>query len=65
MYNNNIIKFQESTTILNACAKKVWKIIECTMYMICEHKSTKLNDSKYYNVSLTIQLNISHLLIHS
>ena len=26
-----------------------------------KHKSTKLNGSKYYYVSLTIQLNISHL----
>ena len=24
-------------------------------YMICKHKSTKLNSSKYSNVSLTIQ----------
>ena len=29
--------------------------------MICRHKSTKLNTSKYCYVSLTIQLNISHL----
>ena len=29
--------------------------------MICKHKSTKLNNSKYCYVSLTIQLNISHL----
>ena len=31
MYSNNIVKFQESTTILNACTKKkVWNLIECT-----------------------------------
>ena len=30
MYSNNIVNFQESTTILNACTKKVWKFIECT-----------------------------------
>ena len=30
MYRNNILNFQESTTILNACTKKVWKLIECT-----------------------------------
>ena len=29
---------------------------------LIQHKSTKLNNSKYFNVSLTIQLNISHLL---
>ena len=29
-YSNNIVNFQESTTILNATTKKVWKLIECT-----------------------------------
>ena len=29
--------------------------------MICKHKSTKLHDSKYCYVSLTIQSSISHL----
>ena len=32
MYSNNILNFQESTTIVNACAKKVWKLIEYTTY---------------------------------
>ena len=32
MYSNNIVNFQESTTILNACKKRVWKLIECTTY---------------------------------
>ena len=36
MYSNNIMNFQESTTILNACTMKVWKLIECTTYM-CLH----------------------------
>ena len=30
MYSNNILNFQESMTILNACTKKVWKLIEGT-----------------------------------
>ena len=30
MYSNNIVNFQESTTILNAHIKKVWKLIVCT-----------------------------------
>ena len=34
MYCNNILNFQESPTILNACTKKVWKLIECTTYII-------------------------------
>ena len=33
MYSNNILNFAESTTILNACTKKVWKIIEYTTYI--------------------------------
>ena len=32
MYSNNIVNFQESTTILNVCSK-VWKRIECTTYL--------------------------------
>ena len=35
MYSNNILNFQESTTILNACTKKVWKLIERTTYVAC------------------------------
>ena len=35
MYNKNILNFQESTTILNACTKKVWKLIEGTTYFLC------------------------------
>ena len=30
LYGNNILNFQESTTILNAHTKNVWKIIVCT-----------------------------------
>ena len=33
MYSNKILNFQESTTILNACTKKVWKLIEGTPYI--------------------------------
>ena len=33
MYRNNIVNFQESMTILNAYTKKVWKLIQCTMYI--------------------------------
>ena len=32
MYSNNILNFQEPTTILNACTKNVWKLIEFTTY---------------------------------
>ena len=30
MYSNSILNIQESTTILNASTKKVWKLIEFT-----------------------------------
>ena len=33
MYSNNILNFQESTTILYTCTKKVWKLIECSTYI--------------------------------
>ena len=32
-YSKNIVNFQESTTILNAHTKKVWKLIEGTTYV--------------------------------
>ena len=34
MYSNNILNFRECTTILNACTKKVWKLIEGTTYIL-------------------------------
>ena len=33
MYSNNMVNFQESTTILNARTKKVRKLIVCTSYI--------------------------------
>ena len=33
MYSNKILNFQESTTILNACTKKVWKLIKWNTYI--------------------------------
>ena len=33
MYSNNIVHFKKSTSILNACTKKVWKPIEDTTYI--------------------------------
>ena len=32
MYSNNIVNFQDSTTILNTHTKNVWKLIVCTSY---------------------------------
>ena len=33
LYSKNLLNFQEFTTILNACTKKVWKLIDCTTYV--------------------------------
>ena len=41
------------------------KYIWFSLVWFCKHKSTKLNSSKYCYVSLTIQLNNSHLFTHS
>ena len=38
MYSNNIVNFQESTTILNAHTKKVWKLIVCTSFIYKNQK---------------------------
>ena len=36
-YGNKIMNFQESMTILNACTKNVWKLIESPMYFSSYH----------------------------
>ena len=33
MYSTNVLNFQETTTILNAQTKNVWKFIVCTWYI--------------------------------
>ena len=58
MYSNNILNFQESTTILNACTKKVWKLIECTTYLFknypvsqkCSHSINMVKDQTSHEV---------------
>ena len=44
MYSNNILNFQESMTILNACTKKVWKPIEGTTYLKIQNFLKVLNE---------------------
>ena len=49
MYNNNILNFQESTTILNACTKKSGKLLNAPHNSI-QHYSfvcTQLNSFMY------------------
>ena len=46
---NNILKFQESTTILNVCTKKAWKLIERTTYLIHMYKKNlALNNLQWF-----------------
>ena len=49
MYSNNIVNFQESTTILNAY-KKVWKLIEGTMYIPERHRLLLMGYRLYGNL---------------
>ena len=49
MYSNNIVNFQESTTILNAQTKKVWKHIVCTSYSLYAYIMHILNVSVCVN----------------
>ena len=45
MYKNNILNFQVSTILLNACTKKkIWKPIEGTTYILCGRIRTKKPD---------------------
>ena len=46
MYSNNIVNFQESMTILNACTEKDWNLIECTTYVT---DSISNCDNRYAN----------------
>ena len=43
MYSNSIVNFQESTTILNAHTKIVWKLIEGTTYLFSFSNSHPLS----------------------
>ena len=43
---NNILNFQESTTILNACTKKVWKLIECNTKIDRESKEMGVSNER-------------------
>ena len=48
MYSNNILTFQESTTILNSWTKPVWKLIECSILNAWTKKVWKLTECNTY-----------------
>ena len=48
-YSNNILKYLEFTAIINACTKKVWKLIECTSYFHTLHFEIDLQNIFYFD----------------
>ena len=52
MYSNNIVNFQEFTTILNACTKNVWKLIEGTRYVYLERERERERERNKHVVRL-------------
>ena len=62
MYSNNILNFQESTTIWNACTKKIWKLIECTTYLFSLYNSSIL-DIEHSPYCITIGSPQTHKVI--
>ena len=63
MYNNNILNFQESTTILNACTKKVWKPLVYTSYVYnCNPVKTIHHSEIYIRAIYNIQANFAREL---
>ena len=55
MYSNNMLNFQECKTILNACTKKFWKLIEDSTYIyiwecVCVCKNSTLRNNSFLAV---------------
>ena len=50
-YSNNILKYLEFTAIINACTKKVWKLIECTSYIGASARHLTIRAGEHLNVS--------------
>ena len=75
MYSNNVLNFQESTTILNACIKNVWKLIEFTTYQayivqlqIYDDNLTRFEFPSNYTIYIYIYIKTcthTHTLTHS
>ena len=59
IYSNNIVNFQESKTILNACTNKVWKLIEGTTYM---HNPASVQENDTYKLLWDYEIKTDHLI---
>ena len=61
MYSNNIVKFQESTTILNACTKKSGNLLNAPRICACFQPCLKARDNpktwKWYPPLLHLEKN--------
>ena len=61
MYGNNIVNFEESTTILNACTKIVWKLIEGTTYFRLFQLTILMQQTRFFLLKSMQQGQISIL----
>ena len=60
MYRNNIVNFQESTTILNACTKKVWKHwMHHVQYLLSYHAWVSNSSLQMWTTRLLAQVIVS------
>ena len=65
MYSNNIVNFQVSTTIRNACTKKVWKHIYMYVCMcVCVCVCVCVSVCNFWMNSLSVSLFWKELLEH-
>ena len=62
MYSYNILNFQESMTILNACTKNGWKLIECTTHIYIYIYIYSLCVCIYHHncINAMMMMNLSH-----
>ena len=63
MYSNKKLNFQESTTILDAHTKKVWKLIVCAsdLYLRISNQQNIPTSQEYYRSLLSIMKNVDLL----
>ena len=62
-YSNNILKYLEFTAIINACTKKVWKLIECTSYQLNTSRYISKNNHYLIITTGTVSLPASLLVV--
>ena len=66
IYSNNILNFQESTTILNAHTKNFWKLMVCSSYLLWLLKLIWINSlKKNRNVNIIAYMHFFKPWIHT